>query len=411
MAISYISGQTENIAGGTIANLGRTTNNYQSFSASTANSTTIGSRVVDSEHTNTAINGFFAHNNSRPISKGYSKSLAGVAKNVRGSVLSNNDAKVIRSQSTSSAIREGQYNLATGKFTTPLDTDVHYLCPDNSLGVCFQDPLEVFPDIPYVYNQQTGQSSQQGIMLRVRAIGSLTETWNNIYVPQSLLTNSSVTTSNEDGSTSSIDMYTIDSNNFADILPNGEYNIQYDTAIQNAFVSLSSHEPTNSVVRINSKANITDSRISGAMFKFKSEEAPKLLPYDGNPNQPNYAINSQNTAIFNEFIYKVLTSSYTIATNSVSGLGIGAVAIPYTIRLTNATTLQPMDEYYTVDVVIHTQDLNIVYKKISIYSRHTINGSNLVIIKENHLTINGWSDNIGGWLAPSLYAAHNAGSY
>lgn len=411
MAISYISGSTENFNGGTITNSGKTTNNHKNFSSARTNADSIGSVVVQNNNvTKVDSDGEFAYNNSAPISMLYTTSLAGLDKQINGNYPIANNAKAIKSFLTATAIREGQFNIATGKFTTPPDNDIYYLCPDNSLGGCFQEPQEVLPDIPFGYDAQTGQPAQRGIMLRFRAVDSLIETWNTIYVPQSLLTYNSTTTSNEDGSTSSIDMYTIDSNNFADILPNGEYNIQYDTAIQNAFVSLSSHEPTNSVVRINSKANITDSRIA-AIFKLESKEAPKLLPYSGNPNQPNYAINSQNTAIFNSLIDKILNNSYIIRTNSISGLGVGEIEVPYTIRLTNPTTMQQYYDYYTLRVGIQTQNLEITYQSLSITSRNNVNGSNVVIAKEMNLLLNPSSDIISGWLAPSLYAAHNAGSY
>ena len=135
------------------------------------------------------------------------------------------------------------------------------------------------------------------------------------------------------------------------------------------------------------------------------------MPYSGNPNQPNYAINSQNTAIFNSLIDKILNNSYIIPIDGTYALGGGAIEIPYTITLTNPTTMQQYYDYYTLRVGIQTQNLEITYQSLSIFSRNVINGSQLVLSREMNLLLNPSSDIIAGWLAPALYAAHNAGSY
>lgn len=304
-----------------------------------------------------------------------------------------NNAKVIRSSSLPSSIRSGDYNLLTNETkNSSLQNIPTYLCSDNSTGLCSQnEPPESPIDIPYIFDQGSQSLRQSGIQLRFRSLGD-SPLWDSIYVPQSVLTNNIIILS--DISNNPINIYTI---NLEQVLPNGTYQIEYDIIVDSNAADVF-------VIRITDTVNIENSQ--QVLFDITLEEAPKLLPFTGNINDPTYNINYSNTEEFNNFIDNIVNETYNIsATQNTSGDGNTEITIPKTLGLVNPTTNIEYYENYNVLISMITKYEDITYFGLTITSQIPRNNSYVAFTRE--YTFDEQEPNLGGWLAPSFFAALN----
>lgn len=370
MAISYISGSIEKINGGTIVNLGKDIDNNKNWVSSSSNPENIGSVVVNNDHVNPADSGgVFAYNNSRPINKLSTTSLAGLDKRISGNYPIINNTKVIRSSLISTAIREGLFNIYSGQFETMPEDDVYYTCPDDSIGLCFQiEPPPAEENVPY--SASGGELEQNGVWLRFRpapeSVDALYEDWTTIYVPSSSLVTSSGVNS------------TFKTPNLDQVLPNGSYVVEYDTTIN--------HDDTskNFIGRIKSNATVTNSN-TVSIFKVTLNcdiEIPSLeFDPDGdgignytNPLLPmelqmqQFEIIRDNESKLDGVFTGGINGEYTIGTIGNQTASGGSLEVPVVLSMTDPSTGDAYYENFNINISITANDQTVTGVSVIIAS-------------------------------------------
>jgi hypothetical protein len=212
--------------GSTFINAGATSRSYaQNIQSSSIGSDTIGSIVVSNNNVNKIKEqNNLANNNQKPILKKLGNSISVV-----------NRSKQIRTSLKATSIRLGNYSSYTGKFVSPIENDIYYLCPTNNTSTTFSTQIgatttkdlantflcyQISPFTPdaedrefsLFFNSNTQRMEQKGLYLRFRLKNDIFADWQTLYVPEELI-------SFVDGNIS------ID---FTNILPDGEYVIEYD---------------------------------------------------------------------------------------------------------------------------------------------------------------------------------------
>jgi len=233
MATYYIANSGTSPFTSTFTNAGNVSRSFTKNRSSGQNQNeNIGNKVINNNDADKVkIENDFAKNNQRPI----------LNKTEYGNLVVTNNSKQIRSTLTATAVRNGEYSIYSGKFdSVPLNT-IDYLCPPNDASAvyylgntfetsqtnltesnfCYQfvPPTTNSPEIPIVLNND--EINQNGIYLRYREKNDLYNDWSTIFVPQSSIV--PATGVADDGTS-----YVFDSINFSDVLPNGDYIVEYD---------------------------------------------------------------------------------------------------------------------------------------------------------------------------------------
>ena len=122
-AVTVIS--TKNKGGTVVAAGSAASGVVQSRQASTYSFSAFASTVIDGTDTDDANGGTFAYNNPRPIAMRYTTALAGVSNTFLRSGSSNpgerrvvNKTESVRTNRYATAIRDGDYNVYTGTFSS-----------------------------------------------------------------------------------------------------------------------------------------------------------------------------------------------------------------------------------------------------------------------------------------------------
>lgn len=130
---------TKNKGGTVVAGGSAASGVLQSRQASTYSFTSFASTVVDGTNTDPANGGTFAYNNTRPVAIRYSTGLAGVSNTFLRSGASApstrrvvNKTESVRTNRYATAIRNGNYNLYTGQFSSAPTVAVDSFGTDNA---------------------------------------------------------------------------------------------------------------------------------------------------------------------------------------------------------------------------------------------------------------------------------------
>lgn len=126
--------------GGTVVAAGSAASGVvQSQQASTYSFSAFASTVVDGNDTDPAVDSTFAYNNVRPIAMRYTTTLAGLANTFLRSGSSNpgerrvvNKTESVRTNRYATSIRNGDYNLYTGTFSSAPTVAVDSFGTDNA---------------------------------------------------------------------------------------------------------------------------------------------------------------------------------------------------------------------------------------------------------------------------------------